>query len=405
HGLRWVQPDAPLAHPLDDGSAVVLERSLAETVAALEGDGPAYRRLVEPLVRGGPGFVADLLGPLRVPRSPLRLARFGALGGLPVTALSRFFGSQRTRAVLAGMAAHGMIRLDRPPSAGFGLMLAFLAHHVGWPMAVGGSRRIADALASHLRELGGTIETGHRVESLREVDGARVVLLDVTPRQLIAIAGDRMPAGYRRKLERYRYGPGVFKVDWALSEPVPWKADACSRAGTVHLGGTMAEIAASELAVAQGRHHERPYLIVSQQSLFDETRAPRGQHTLWAYCHVPNGSEVDMTDRIEAQIERYAPGFRDTVLARHIMSSSDLERHNPNCIGGDINGGVQDLFQFFNRPAGLVAPYRTAMAGVYLCSSSTPPGGGVHGMCGCHAARLALRDLGANRPPNGSEAE
>ncbi|MDQ3973276.1 MAG: NAD(P)/FAD-dependent oxidoreductase, partial [Actinomycetota bacterium] len=301
------------------------------------------------------------------------------------------FTGERARALLAGLAGHSMLPLDRSPSAGFALVLGVLAHVVGWPLPRGGSQRLADALTSLLLELGGEVATGRRVESLADLPRADAAILDVTPRQLLAIAGNRLPAGYRRRLERYRYGPGAFKVDWALDGPVPWAAPECARAGTVHLGGTLAEIAAAEEAVSGGRHPQRPYVLVAQPSSFDASRAPAGKHTLWGYCHVPNGSTVDMTERIEAQVERFAPGFRDRILARSVMPPAALERHDANLVGGDINGGVQDLRQLVARPAPALVPYATPLEGLYLCSASTPPGGGVHGMCGYHAARAALR--------------
>jgi phytoene dehydrogenase-like protein len=310
------------------------------------------------------------------------------------TALARFtFRDQRARAVFAGMAGHSMMALDQMLTAGFGIVLIASAHAVGWPMARGGSQQIADALAAHLRSLGGEIVTGTRVDSLDQLPPTRAALFDVTPRQLLHIAGDRLPAGYRRALEHYRYGPGVFKVDWALDGPIPWKAKDCFRAASVHIGGTMEEIASSEQAVWRGQHPERPYIILAQQSLFDPSRAPEGKHTAWAYCHVPNGSTFDMTERIEAQIERFALGFRDLILAKSVMPPSAMERHNPNYIGGDINGGVQDIWQFYTRPTFRLVPYSIPVKGLYICSSSTPPGGGVHGMCGYYAARAALMHI------------
>jgi phytoene dehydrogenase-like protein len=303
------------------------------------------------------------------------------------------FRGEPARALFAGLAAHAILPLDRAATAASGLVLGALGHVVGWPLPRGGSQRFADALASLLRSLGGEIVTGTPVERLEDAPSAKAILLDVTPRQMLRIAGSRLPAGYRRALERYRYGPGVFKLDYALSGPVPWLAPACGRAGTVHVGGTLVEIAAAEAAVWRGEHPERPFVLVAQQSLFDPTRAPAGRHTLWAYCHVPHGSTVDMTARVEAQIERFAPGFRDLVLARSTMGPADLEARNPNRIGGDIGGGVQDLGQLFKRPVWSFTPYRTPLSGVYLCSSSTPPGGGVHGLCGSHAAAAVLRDL------------
>lgn len=391
-GLEWVHPPVPLAHPLDDGTAVLLERSVEATGEALAGDGAAYRRLMAPLVSGWDDLAAQLLGPLRFPRHPLLLGRFGLRAIRSARGLARgAFRGEAARVLFGGLAAHSILPLERPLTASFGLLLGAAAHAVGWPVARGGSQAIADALASSLRSLGGEIVTGTRVSSIDEVPPARAVLLDVTPRQVVDIAGHRLPAGYRRRLERFRYGPGVFKVDYALDGPVPWKAEGCTRAGTVHLGGTLAEIAASERAVARGEHPERPYVLVAQQSLFDATRAPEGKHTLWAYCHVPNSSTVDMTERVEAQIERFAPGFRDRVLARSVMSPAELERFNANHVGGDIAGGAHDGLQLFARPALRLVPYATPAEGIFICSSSTPPGAGVHGMCGYFAARAALR--------------
>jgi phytoene dehydrogenase-like protein len=392
HGVEWIQPPAPLAHPLDDGTAVVLERTIEETAAGLDGaDGRAWQRLFGPLVTSVDELVEAILSPPLPPRHPLVMARFGpkAIRSAAPLARSRFDGP-RARALFAGNAAHGMLPLDAPASASFGLVLATLGHAVGWPLPRGGSQAIADAMASYLRSLGGEIETGRQVESLDELEGAKTVMLDVTPRQLLALAGDRLSGRYRRALEQYRYGPGVFKIDYALSGPVPWRAPECARAATVHLGGTLDEIAAAEAEVARGRLPERPYVLVAQQSLFDPTRAPEGSHTLWAYTHVPNGSTENVTDRIEAQLERFAPGIRDLVLERSVLGPAALEARNPNYVGGDINGGSADLRQLLARPVLRPVPYRTPIDGVYLCSSSTPPGGGVHGMCGANAARAAL---------------
>ena len=392
NGLTWIHPDTPLAHPLDDGTAIVLERSVAATAAGLGRDAAAYRRWMGPLVADTDKILAELLGPLKPPRHLLALARFGPLALLPASALARLlFLGERARALFAGIAAHAIQPLEHPATAAFGLILGMLGHAVGWPMPRGGSQRIADALVASLRSLGGDVVTTHRVEAIDDLPAARAVLFDVTPRQLLAIAGPRFPAGYQRKLAGYRYGAAAFKVDWALDGPIPWTASACARAGTVHLGGTLDEIAAGEAAVARGKHPERPFVLVAQPSLFDPTRAPAGQHTVWAYCHVPNGSRFDMTERIEAQIERFAPGFRDRILARSVLSPAALERCNANYVGGDINGGVQDLRQLFTRPVARLVPYSTPARGIYLCSSSTPPGGGVHGMCGYFAARAALR--------------
>ena len=393
HGVEWVQPPAPLAHPLDDGTAVLLERSLEKTAAGLDpGDGDAWLRLLGPLAAAGDELLEGILAPPLPPRHPLLLARFGRTAIRSASSLARSaFAGERARALFAGNAAHSMLPLDATASAAFGLVLATLGHAVGWPLPRGGSQAIADALASYLRALGGEIETGHSVESLGELAGARIVMLDVAPRQLLRLAGDRVPARYRRALERYRYGPGVVKVDYALSGPVPWRAPECARAATVHLGGTLDEIASAEREVSRGRHPARPYVLVAQQSLFDPTRAPDGCHTLWAYTHVPNGSSQDVTDRIEAQLERFAPGFRELVIARSVLDPAAMEARNPNYVGGDINGGSAELRQLLARPVARAVPYRTPIDGVYLCSASTPPGGGVHGMCGANAARAALR--------------
>ncbi len=389
--LEWVQPPAPLAHPLDDGTAVMLERSVGATAAGLGPDAMAYRRLITPLVDDCTELMTDILGPLRLPRHPLALARFGWYAICPARGLAEsVFSGERARALFAGLAAHSMLPLETPVSAGFGLVLAMLGHAAGWPLSRGGSQQIADRLAGYLRSLGGEIVTGTRVSSLDQLPDAGTILLDVTPRQVIDIAGDRLPARYRRRLVRYRYGPGAFKVDWALDGPIPWRAKECERAATVHLGGTLAEIAASERAVWRGMHPARPFVLLAQPSLFDQSRAPAGKQTIWAYCHVPNGSTFDMTQRIEAQIERFAPGFRDRILARSVMPPAALERHNANYIGGDINGGVQDIRQLFTRPVPRLVPYAIPVRGLFICSSSTPPGGGVHGMCGYFAARAAL---------------
>jgi phytoene dehydrogenase-like protein len=394
HSLEWIEPPAALAHPFDDGTAALVERSREAEAPTLGEDERRWKRLFAPLARGAEPLLEDVLAPLHLPAHPLGLARFGARAALPATTLARLsFRGEKARGLFAGLSAHSMLSLDRPPSAAFGLMLGLLAHAVGWPFPRGGSQRLSDALASYLRTLGGQIETGCRVETLGEVGDARAVLLDVTPRGLLALAGDRLPGRYRRRLERYRYGPGVFKVDWALDGPIPWRSAECARAATVHLGATLEEIAASEAAAFRGEVPERPYVLLAQQSLFDPTRAPAGRHTAWAYCHVPNGSTVDMTGRIEAQVERFAPGFRERILARSALGPADLERHNANYVGGDINGGAATLSQLFSRPVPRLSPYTTPLPGVFLCSSSTPPGGGVHGMCGYHAAQAALRHL------------
>jgi phytoene dehydrogenase-like protein len=395
HGLRFVHPDLPLAHPLDGGGAAALHRSVADTAAGLGADGPAYVRLFDPLARDWRDLMADLLGPpLRPPRHPVAAARFGLVGMRSAAGLTRRrFRGEAARALVAGNAAHAMQPLTRPATAAFALMLQILGHGVGWPIPVGGSAAITAAMAAHLESLGGEIETGRRVTSLADAGRARAVLFDTSPTALVDIAGGELPARYRRALGGFRYGPGVFKLDYALSAPVPWTAPECRRAGTVHVGGTLAEIAESEAAVAAGRHADRPYVLVAQQSLFDTARAPEGQHTVWAYCHVPPGSTVDMTAAIEAQLERFAPGFGDVVLARHAMGPADVERRNPNYVGGDINAGAADLRQLIARPVARIVPYATPNPRLFLCSSSTPPGGGVHGMCGWHAARAALRGV------------
>jgi phytoene dehydrogenase-like protein len=390
--LDLIEPPAAVAHPLDDGTAAIARRSLADTAATLGSDGDAYRRLLEPLVTGWDELEGEVLKPIaHVPRHPLALARFGLAALRPAKRLAEArFETEAARALFAGAAAHSVLRLEQPASATFGLVLLVLAHISGWPFPRGGSQAIADALSTRLRSLGGEIETGNYISSLRELPSSALVLCDVTPRQLLAIAGDVLPDGYRRRLERWRYGPGAFKLDYALDGPIPWRAPEVAEAGTVHLGGTLDEIANSERAAWEGRHAERPFVLLAQQSLFDETRAPSGKHTAWAYCHVPNGSTFDMSERVEAQIERHAPGFRDRVLARASRNTRDLERENANLVGGDISGGANTLRQLLARPVPRRIPYSTPLPWLYLCSASTPPGGGVHGMCGHLAARAAL---------------
>ncbi len=394
YGLEWIQPAAPLAHPLDGGTAVVLERSVEETAEGLEADGESYRKLFGPMAAHWDKLVADTVGPFRVPRHPLVTGRFALHGLRSAVSLSNArFRGERAKALFAGMAAHSMLPLERLVSAAFGLVLGASGHAVGWPMPKGGAQRISDALASHLVSLGGRIETGVTVKRIEELPETRVALLDVTPRQVVEMAGSRLPGSYRRKLEGYRYGPAAFKMDWALSGPIPWRATECGRAGTVHVGGTLPEIADAEREVWLGRHPERPFVLLSQPSLFDSSRAPQGRHTAWAYCHVPNGSSFDMADRIEAQVERFAPGFRDLVLARSVRPPAAMEEYNPNYVGGDINGGVQDFGQLFSRPTSIFKPYSVPSTNLFICSSSTPPGGGVHGMCGYFAAKAVLRCL------------
>lgn len=395
HGLRWIHPDAPLAHPLDDGTAVVLERSVATTAATLGAEGGNWRRLVEPFVEQWNEFFRSVLAPIvRPPRHPLVLSRFGRLATLPATALARHrLAGDRSRALFAGLAAHAGRPLDRPFTAAFGLVLGVGAHAVGWPIAHSGSQRIVDALSVELARHGGGVRTNHVVSSMANVPAARVVLFDVAPSALERIAGARFPERYRAVLRSFRHGAGVFKVDMALDGPIPWTAPECARAVTVHLGGTMEEIAQAMAVVARGGHADRPFVLLVQPTLFDPGRAPEGRHVAWAYCHVPNGSTVDMTGRIAAQIERFAPGFRDRVLASHVMGPADLERHNPNCVGGDIACGAHEGLHLFTGPALRPGPYTTPSERLFLCSAATPPGPGVHGMPGYHAAGAALRRL------------
>jgi phytoene dehydrogenase-like protein len=396
--VEWVHPGAPAAHPLDDGTAVVLHRSVAATADGLGRDGPAYSRLVEPLADAWPELAPVVLG--RQPPPPRQAVRaLTSLGGGPLGRAARvalgdarsvaqsLFETERVQAWFAGHCAHSLLPLERRPSAGFGLALVTLGHAVGWPFARGGSARLAGALAGRVRELGGSIRTGSPVDALPR-EG--LVLADVVPRELVRIARGRLPERYERRLRRFRHGPGAFKLDWALDGPIPWRAEECRRAGTLHLGGTLDEIAHSEWAAWTGREPERPFVILVQQTPFDETRAPAGKHTAWAYCHVPNGSSADMTERIEDQVERFAPGFRELVLARHSAGPPQLEARNRNLAGGDVNGGTMDLGQLFARPVPGFVPWRTPVEGLYLCSASTPPGGGVHGMCGYRGARAAL---------------
>jgi phytoene dehydrogenase-like protein len=394
YGLHWIHPDYPLAHPLEDGQAALLQRSVADTAAALGPDQASYQRLFSPLVANWEALAAEFLQPmLHFPRHPFQLARFGlhALGSASTLVQTRFSG-EPARALLAGLAAHSFLPLDQKPSTAFALVLGLLGHAVGWPLPRGGAQEIANALAAHLRSLGGEIDTGVCVEHLDQLPLAKAILLDVTPLQLLLLAENKLPDSYRRRLENYRYGPGVFKIDYALSGPIPWRAKACTRAGTVHVCGSFAEVVASEQEVAAGRPPERPFVLLAQPSLFDPSRAPAGKHTAWAYCHVPNSSTFDMTARVEKQIERFAPGFRDCILARRALNCEQLESYNANLVGGDINGGAADLRQLIARPVLSPSPYRTPVPGLYLCSSSTPPGGGVHGMCGFHAAEVALKD-------------
>lgn len=392
HGLTWIHPEIPLAHPLENRPAVLQYPDLEKTAEELGGDNKAYSDLMSPLVRHWDKLTPDILAPLGFPKHPIRMARFGLKAIQPALRFGRNrFSGMEGQALFAGLAAHSIQSFEKPVTTAIGLVLGAAAHTVGWPMPRGGSQAIADALAGYLKELGGTIETGITVENLDQLPKAGAILFDLTPRQVDQIAGHRFPARYRKKLNQFRYGAGVFKIDYILNEPVPWSDPRCNLAGTVHVGGTFEEIAHSESRVSRGEHPEKPYVLVAQQSLFDESRTPDNRHTLWAYCHVPSGSERDMTATIEEQIERFAPGFRDVVATRRTMTSADFEEYNPNYIGGDINGGLQDIWQLFSRPVSLFNPYATPGKGIYFCSSSTPPGGGVHGMCGYHAAQSALK--------------
>jgi phytoene dehydrogenase-like protein len=395
HGLKWLQPDLPLAHPLDGGRCAVLYRTAQETAARLGDDADAYARWVGYLARHWEELAPIITGPLvTVPRHPLLMTRFGLPALMPAATFGRrVFSTDEGQALFAGCAAHAFLPLDHALTTSFGFVLLAAGNAVGWPVAAGGSQSITDALAAHLTELGGAIRTGERVETLAQLPSSRAVLFDLTPRQMGSIAGDALPDRYRAKLAAYRHGPGAFKIDYALSGPVPWTHEAPRRAGTVHVGGSAAEVAASEAATHAGRHAERPYVLVEQQSLVDSSRAPAGHHTLWTYCHVPNGSAVDMTERMEAQIERFAPGFRDLVLARHVAGPAWLEAHNANYVGGDITGGSHGGLQLIFRPTLQLHPYRTPNPRLFLCSASTPPGAGVHGMCGYHAAQSALRSV------------
>jgi phytoene dehydrogenase-like protein len=392
HGLEWIRSPAPLAHPLDDGTAVMLERDLDNAAAHLSPDGKSWRKLMAPFVEHWQELAPELLRPvLRIPRHPWLLARFGMNALLSAKTLVRRFSSERTRALFAGLAAHSFLALDEPLSSAFGIVMAVPAHAVGWPIPRGGAQSIANALSGYLQTLGGKVITSSRVESLETLTDYELILCDVTPRQLLALGGKRFSESYRRLLGKFRYGSGAFKVDYALSDPIPWKAAACRRAATVHLGGSFGEIAASEQAVRSGKCADRPFVLLAQPTLFDPSRAPQGKHTAWAYCHVPNGANLDMLEKIEDQIERFAPGFRDTVLARRTSTPALLESMDSNLVGGDIGGGVLDLRQMLFRPTRKL--YATSAKNIYICSASTPPGGSVHGMCGYHAAKMALARL------------
>ena len=393
YGLEWIYPTIAAAHPFDDGSAAALHPSIEQTAQGLGKDELSYLELMKPLVKDWPRIAADVLGPLHFPKHPLDMARFGLKALTAATHLAKRFRTKEAKGLWAGMAAHSLQPLSNAATSAIGLVLMITGHTGGWPIPKGGSSAIAHALASYFVSLGGTIETNFYVHSLSQLPSSHAVLFDVTPKQLLQIAGHQFSSLYKWQLKRYRYGMGVFKIDWALDGPVPFMASACRQAGTVHLGNTLEEIVASEQLTSKGKHPEKPFVLLAQQSLFDPLRAPDGKHTAWAYCHVPNGSAMDMTERIEKQVERFAPHFRDRIIGRHVMNTAQMEVYNPNYIGGDINGGIIDIRQLFTRPALRLSPYKTSAKGIYICSASTPPGGGVHGMCGYHAAKRALKDV------------
>jgi phytoene dehydrogenase-like protein len=393
YGLKWAYPSASAAHPLDDGPSMMLEKSVDETARQLGSDARGYSRWLTPFLPNATGLLDDLMGPLGIPKHPLALARFGFYALRPATWLARRFETPGARALFAGCAAHSILPLNYWGSGAFGLVFLLTGHLTNWPAVVGGSERLAEALLAHFRSLGGAVQTSRPIASLKELPPARVVLFDLSPRALAAIAGDALPLGYRKRLLKYQYGPGVFKLDYALSGPIPWKDPRTARAGTVHLGGTFEEIAAGEAATWRGELPEKPFVLLCQQSHFDDTRAPAGQHTLYAYSHVPPGCTVDISTRIEAQIERFAPGFRDLILARRITTPRDFEAENASYVGGAITGGAATLAQLFTRPVARLDPYSTPNPHLFLCSHSTPPGGGIHGMCGYHAAGSALKRL------------
>jgi phytoene dehydrogenase-like protein len=393
YGLEYIYPDIAAAHPFDDGTSAVLSNSLEKTAYSLGPDEETYLKLVEPLVEDWPALAPDILGPLRFPDHPIELAKFGLNALTSASFLSKRFHTKHAKGLWAGMAAHAIQPLSNMATSAIALVLLATAHVKGWPVPKGGSQSIADALAAYFLALGGKIETRVDVQSLRQLPSADAILFDVTPKQLLTIADDQFSSLYKWQLNNYRYGMGVFKIDWALNAPIPFTAEGCRQAGTIHLGNTFEEISESELKTSKGNIVDKPFVLLAQQSLFDPSRAPEGKHTAWAYCHVPNGSTVDMTEAIERQVERFAPGFRDTILARHTINTFEMQSYNPNYIGGDINGGIIDITQLYTRPALRLSPYRTSAKGIYICSSSTPPGGGVHGMCGYHAAKRALNDV------------
>jgi phytoene dehydrogenase-like protein len=394
HGLDWIQPPLPLVHPFDDSPPAVLDRRVDQTGSTIHPDASAYQRLLAPLVRSWDRLVPEILAPpLHMPSAPIALARFGLDAMRPATHLARArFKGGRAQALFAGLAAHSIVPLDRLGTSAIGLVMGAAGHAGGWPVPRGGSQQIANALASYLRSLGGIIETNAPVDCVDDLPVARAVLLDLTPRQVIRVAGPHLPEKYRRSLSRFTYGPGIFKIDWALAAPIPWTYPECYRTATLHLGGSLEEIQQGEAEAWTGTHSDKPFVLLAQPSLFDPARSPEGRHTAWAYCHVPNGSTTDMTETIEAQVERFAPGFHDVIIARSTKNTAQLEQSNANLVGGDIAGGANDLQQLLFRPVPALDPYRTPMKGLYICSASTPPGGGVHGMCGYHAARSALKN-------------
>lgn len=393
HGLEYLYPEVAAAHPFDDGSAAVLYKSVEETANGLGNDGNAYRKLMQPIVQDWPVIAADILGPLRFPKHPMMMAKFGVHALTSAEFLVKKFKQKQARGLWAGMAAHSIQPLSNFTTSAIGLVLMAAGHTTGWPLPKGGSQQIANALAAYFEKLGGRIETGQQIYSLNQLPSAHATLFDLTPRQLLKIAGSKFSFLYKWQLQNYKYGMGVFKIDWALDAPIPFTSPECRKAGTIHLGNSFEEIASGEAAIWNGQHPEQPYVLLAQQSIIDPSRAPEGKHTAWAYCHVPFGSSRDMTAVIENQVERFAPGFRERILSKHTMNTAQIERYNPNYVGGDINGGVIDVSQLYTRPALRFSPYRTSVKGMYICSSSTPPGGGVHGMCGYHAASRAWKDI------------
>lgn len=398
-GAAFIQPGIAAAHPFDEGTAAALYHSVDETAGSFSTDGEAYSRLIQPLVNTWPSIANDVLGPLHFPKHPVAMAAFGVKALRSSAGIAKRFHTKEAKGLWAGMAAHAMLPLEKATTSAVALVLLAAGHLKGWPVIKGGSQQMANALAHYFTSIGGKIETNFPVQSLQQLPSAHAVLFDVTPRQLLQIAGHKFSSFYKWQLNKYRYGMGVFKIDWALDEAIPFTADVCRRAGTVHIGNTFEEIAAAEKMTWQGQHTEKPFVLLSQQSLFDTSRAPAGKHTAWGYCHVPHGSEKDMTACIENQVERFAPGFKDRILARHVMNTAAMENYNSNYIGGDINGGIMDIGQLFTRPALRFSPYKTSAKGIYICSSSTPPGGGVHGMCGYQAGKKALKDIFGIRLP------